>query len=256
MTGGGAISGRAIESRTTESRTIESRAIESRTFESRTFESRTFESRTIESSWTEGLKFVSLRVCPAGSRPHFISRAFPRVKRLVRCIVRPGVLRIIGQRVFHIMSLARGRGRRGEYLAGGRGVQGNLFRQCCVPMRGPGDLAFQRHTRFREFSLQFFGGLLQVVEPLAVLADYVFEVRGHCLTSSVRPYRAIPGAAGRPGIAHQVSDRAVAKSDDQTRPLIAARDGGGPSTAPWQPLPGRAEAWRPLEHMCDADVKP
>jgi hypothetical protein len=41
--------------------------------------------------------------------------------------------------------------------------------------------------------LQVLSGLLQVGEPLAVLADYVFEVCRHCFTSSVRPYRANSG---------------------------------------------------------------
>ena len=60
-------------------------------------------------------------------------------------------------------------------------------------------LAFQRHTGFGKFPLQFLGGLLQVVEPLAVLADYVLEVCRHCLTSSVRPYRAIRVRGAVPG---------------------------------------------------------
>jgi hypothetical protein len=50
-------------------------------------------------------------------------------------------------------------------------------------MGGPVDLAFQRDTGFREFPFQVVCGFLQVGEPLAVLADYVFELSGHCLTS-------------------------------------------------------------------------
>jgi hypothetical protein len=59
-----------------------------------------------------------------------------------------------------------------------------------VPISGPGELTLKRHTGFGKLPLQFFGGFLQVGEPLAVLADYVFEVCGHCLTPCVRPSRA------------------------------------------------------------------
>ena len=57
-------------------------------------------------------------------------------------------------------------------------------------MSGPGELALKRHAGFGKLPLQFFGCFLQVGEPLAVLADYVFEVCGHCLTPCVRPGRA------------------------------------------------------------------
>jgi hypothetical protein len=62
-----------------------------------------------------------------------------------------------------------------------------------MAMRRAAELTFQGHPRFGELPLQILCGFLQVGEPLAVLADYVFEVRRHCFTSSVRPYRANPG---------------------------------------------------------------
>ena len=70
---------------------------------------------------------------------------------------------------------------------------GELLLHDTMTMSGSAELAFQRHPGFGEFPLQILSGLLQVGEPLAVLADYVFEVCRHCFTSSVRLYRANPG---------------------------------------------------------------